>query len=214
MKNEGTKNVLLGVLIVGLVSMTVAFAALSTQLNINGTAKVTAQTWKVVLDNWALDTTTNGASSANIVTNGGTTDGSTDVVVKPGNSCTECTDITGWEFDFKKPGTKVTYNFNIENQGTIDAKNTALTVGTPKCTDSENNEVTCPITYEVKCGNKLESNTLMSVLNAGDSIACTYMVQYDDAFIPSTGETYTGGNVTGKEINVSGLDVHWTWQQN
>ena len=36
------KNILLGVLIVGIISMTVAFAALSTRLNINGTAKVSS----------------------------------------------------------------------------------------------------------------------------------------------------------------------------
>ena len=228
MKNEGTKNVLLGVLIVGLVSMTVAFAALSTQLNISGTAKVTAQTWKVVLADWQLDTEN---SSKNIVYSQEAATGNTDVVVTDNNSCTECTDITGLNFDFKKPGTKVQYNFKIQNKGTIDAKNVALTFGEKTCTDKSGNQLYsydrtgikvdyCPITFEVKCGGSpLVSGTPMSTVLTGDnastnSIACTYMVQYNDDYTSDSQLYYHGGNVTGQEINVSGLDVHWTWQQN
>ena len=50
--NNKNKNILLGVLIVGIISMTVAFAALSTRLNINGTAKVSSFKWQIVIDDW------------------------------------------------------------------------------------------------------------------------------------------------------------------
>lgn len=51
-----TKNILLGVLIVGVISMTIAFAALSTRLNINGEANVSATSWNVHFQEWSLDT--------------------------------------------------------------------------------------------------------------------------------------------------------------
>ena len=46
---ERTKNILIAVLIVGLVSMTVAYAALTQVLNINASAKVLSKstTWNV-----------------------------------------------------------------------------------------------------------------------------------------------------------------------
>ena len=47
--SEKSKNILLGVLVVGLVSMTVAYAALTQTLNINGSAKVqnVNSSWRV-----------------------------------------------------------------------------------------------------------------------------------------------------------------------
>ena len=59
------KNILLGVLIVGIISMTVAFAALSTRLNINGTANI-LNSWCVGFDNTKTNTyqITKGVSTA------------------------------------------------------------------------------------------------------------------------------------------------------
>jgi len=47
--NERKKNILLAVLVVGIISMTVAYAALSTTLNINGSASVQNidQSWNI-----------------------------------------------------------------------------------------------------------------------------------------------------------------------
>ena len=46
------KNVLLGVLIVGVLAMTVAFAALATNLTINGTANIAATKWNIRFEDW------------------------------------------------------------------------------------------------------------------------------------------------------------------
>ena len=46
------KNILLGVLIAGVVSMTVAFAALATNLKINGTTNIAATRWNVHFQNF------------------------------------------------------------------------------------------------------------------------------------------------------------------
>ena len=103
--SDKSKNILLGVLIVGLVSMTVAYAALSTSLNISGTATVAATTWNVRIEGWALD----NSSTATGATTGTSTD------------TTNVTKIENFTATLNKPGDFVKYNFTIANRGTIAA---------------------------------------------------------------------------------------------
>ena len=102
---ENTKNILLGVLIVGLVAMTVAYAALTTQLQISGTANVAATTWNVKIENWALDSST-------------TATGATAGTPSLSPNITKIEDFTA---TLNKPGDFVKYTFNIANRGTIAA---------------------------------------------------------------------------------------------
>ena len=124
--SDKSKNILLGVLIVGLVSMTVAYAALSTSLNISGTATVAATTWNVRIEDWAA------ASSGNTATdiNPGSTSDSTNV-----------TKIENFSATLNKPGDTVTYNFKIANRGTIAAVkssfDTSITVQTNTATSGD-----------------------------------------------------------------------------
>ena len=53
---KNNKNALIAVLIVGVIAMTIAFAAISTQLNIFGTAKIASNSYKIVITNWQQDT--------------------------------------------------------------------------------------------------------------------------------------------------------------
>ena len=108
---ENTKNVLLGVLIVGLVAMTVAYAALSTTLRISGTASVPNTTWDVHLANFAKESNT-----ASLVS------GQTNTATGNTPSITNGTAITGLEVTLNQPGDKVVYTFDIVNAGSIDAK--------------------------------------------------------------------------------------------
>ena len=72
---ERTKNILIAVLIVGLVSMTVAYAALTQVLNINASAKVLSKstTWNVHFANLSAVDTHGYASVATPLTLSGTT---------------------------------------------------------------------------------------------------------------------------------------------
>ena len=63
---DNKKTILIGVLALGIVAMSVAFAALSTTLRISGTASVPSVSWNIHFQNWALDT-------ASTVTEGGIT---------------------------------------------------------------------------------------------------------------------------------------------
>lgn len=48
--NNKVQNVLLGVLAIGLIGITVAYAALTQQLKIEGTAKVASSKWVFILE--------------------------------------------------------------------------------------------------------------------------------------------------------------------
>lgn len=110
---EKTKNVLLGVLIVGLVSMTVAYAALTQTLNINGSATVqnlskswrvrfnTADSNEIAKEQYAL-VENNLTSLSSVIDNDST------LIVLP-------------RVTLKAPGDKVTFRWVVENTGDINA---------------------------------------------------------------------------------------------
>lgn len=106
-----TKNILIGVLIVGLVSMTVVYAALSQTLNINGSAQLQNKTasWNVHFANiqgsGAKVVPSAYASSAS---NSLTFDGTSTTVTLP-------------EVTFNAPGATITYYFDVVNDGDITA---------------------------------------------------------------------------------------------
>ena len=176
---ENTKNVLLGVLIVGLVAMTVAYAALSTTLRISGTASVPATTWNVHFDNWTkadgtTNTATNGSPLASLVSgqqNRGTASAIT---------VTNGTAVDDVAIELFQPGDNVSYDFDIVNSGTIDAKLNGDAVisltdsanSTTGANSSINNNL---ITYNVTC----DSNEAMLAANGG-STHCTLTVKYNE----------------------------------
>ena len=111
------KNILLVVLAVGVIAMTVAFAALSTNLRISGTASVPSTSWNIHFQNWALDTNPT-------VTEGGITHQNTaeypsvdelQMSLKPNVTLVEGLNITLYQ-----PGDYAKYTFDIVNDGTID----------------------------------------------------------------------------------------------
>ena len=121
--NEKTKNVLLGVLVVGLVSMTVAYAALTQTLNINGSATVQniASSWKVRFR--ALDTAKDGSTYQPITTTGYATMAQDAAL----SFTSDSTIVTLPMVTLKAPGDKVEYVWVVENTGDINAVLTGKT---------------------------------------------------------------------------------------
>lgn len=128
---EKTKNVLLVVLIVGLVSMTVAYAALTQTLTIKSSAKINNTKWDIKIDNFAQ-----AAAQPNL--NGGTSE----ATVKEGYT-TSGTTIEGVEVTFMKPGDQVKFTFDLVNEGDINAKLTSFTLGAPDASTNVTKEVVC-----------------------------------------------------------------------
>lgn len=131
---EKTKNILLGVLIVGLVSMTVAYAALTQTLTINSSAVVQNRS-----------TSWNVHFQANTLTGHNPIETSGYATVASGATLTlsaDSTVITTPTVTLKAPGDKVDFYFDVINEGEIHAKIatggiTGPTLGSPTWNASE-----------------------------------------------------------------------------
>ena len=93
--NNKVQNILLGVLAVGLIGITVAYATLSQQLKINGTAKVASATLKAPGDSitYTFDVTNAGSINAKITGINPTTPGKTCAPATTGGSSSAATTV-------------------------------------------------------------------------------------------------------------------------
>ena len=107
--NSRTKNILIGVLLVGIISMTIVYAALSQQLNISGSAKVQSksQSWNIHFQH-----ITNTANEVQV--DQYATVQSSSISLTDTNTTATLPTVT-----FKAPGDKVTYLFDVINEGDI-----------------------------------------------------------------------------------------------
>ena len=212
---ERNKNILLGVLIVGVLSMTVAFATLSTRLNIGGQASVASTNWNVHFDNWA-DVT------ENTITNEFGTQQNT--AVHPAVSdltMTDSTNITkveGLNITLKQPNDYARYTFEIVNEGSIDAE---LSGFSANMTCTSNNNCSAVVDYEVKCyeDSSLTGTevTTQSVLGKnGNRAYCYLQVKYkDQSSAKSVVNKVAAADklaYTQEAISFS-LAPEWTWVQ-
>ena len=193
---ERNKNILLAVLIVGVISMTVAFAALSQNLNINGSASVQNlnESWNIHfahISNTANEVKTSGYASA---------DSSITV---------ENTTVTVPEVTLKAPGDKVEYLFKVVNVGDITGYINVLNnigVGTitydsdetltPEQKSSFQNDIQVTLTYN----NPVEALQYNDTLAKGDEKELILTIQYvnrDSAqVLPTKDVTFTGISAT------------------
>ena len=102
-RNRKIKILSLVALIVAVLGLGVAFAALSSQLTINGSAKAQAGSWNIHFSK-TLDMPTQTTGDASFT--------------EPTLSDTS---ILGFKATVTKPGDSVTYYFDIVNSGTVDA---------------------------------------------------------------------------------------------
>ena len=123
------KNIILVVLVIGLVGMTIAYAALTQTLYIRDNEVTITTDWNVHFANTA------GHTNAVASSTGG---GATTAIVNQQPTLTS-TVISGLRATFRKPGDKVVYQFDIVNEGGIDAKLSTATYSTPTCTSSDAN---------------------------------------------------------------------------
>lgn len=111
-------TVALSVLVVAVIAMTVAFAAINSELKITGTGQVNKSTFKVIMADLVGPSLT---SDANV------------------DSPAVLTDykIEGFNAVFTSPNASVSYTFNVKNEGDHDAKIGALTKLIPVCTAAD-----------------------------------------------------------------------------
>ena len=102
-RNRKIKTLSLVALIVAVLGLGVAFAALSSQLTINGSAKAQAGSWNIHFAK-TLDMPTQTTGNASFT-----------------EPTLYDTSILGFKATVTKPGDSVTYYFDIVNSGTVDA---------------------------------------------------------------------------------------------
>ena len=133
--NNKTQNILLGVLAIGLVGISVAYASLSQNLTINGTAKVTAATWDVHFEGMSAGAATGYATLPSTgkfgIQNGSTT-------------------ISGDLGTLKAPGDTITYTFKVKNAGSIKAKVNTVSKPALTCVSSSTGTATTAATNYCK----------------------------------------------------------------
>ena len=105
-KERRTKALVVVVLLIVVAGLTVAFAALSATLNINGTAYLDAAKWGIKFENLSSPTKIGSA----------TTTGTAKIEES------KSAEITGINVSLSTPGDKVTYTVDLVNEGTINAK--------------------------------------------------------------------------------------------
>ena len=105
-KERRTKALVVVVLLIVVAGLTIAFAALSTTLNINGTAYLDAAKWGIRFENLSEPVKLGTAAVT----------GTAEIEE------TKSAEITGINVSLSTPGDKVTYTVDLANEGTINAK--------------------------------------------------------------------------------------------
>lgn len=171
---EKTKNVLLVVLIVGLVSMTVAYAALSTTLTISSSAKINNTNWDIQITDFAnagVQPNLNGGNSEVVVTMPAATSGTT---------------ISGLEVKFMKPGDVAKFTFNLKNLGDINAKLNGFSLGQVTANTDVTKSVVCGTSTKVE---PVPGATDMKLAKTTGTIPCEMTLTFAANGTMATGET-------------------------
>lgn len=120
-KDRGFRVVTVIALIVAIVGLTIGYSAYTTTLKINGSAHVNPAEWKVLFKY------TDGQSAVTATRVGKVL--AEDVTVPT----LTATAISGFYVTLRAPGDSVTFDFQVANDGELDAKLTTYTMGSLTC---------------------------------------------------------------------------------
>src|SRR5574344_1772957 len=173
-KDKSTKVIALIALIIAVVSISVAFATITTNLQINGTANM-SPAFKV---NFA------DLSNANII-------GDASIYNDP---TLKATSISNVKVIFTATNESVTYNFNLKNGGILPARITSYLKTTPVCTGNSNDPTTATNDANLVCNNITYGLTYTDTGNevtVGDLLPnsisknLTFTIKYNGIVMPS-----------------------------
>ncbi|MBR3116307.1 MAG: hypothetical protein IKF36_00340 [Bacilli bacterium] len=169
------KNIILTVLVIGLVSMTIAYAALTQTLYIRDNQVTITTDWNVHFAH------THGATDAVASSTGATST----ATINQQPTLTD-TVISGLRATFRKPGDKVTFQFDIVNEGGIDAKLSTATYATPTCTSTDQNVSSSDLA--TFCSNHINYSIVYTGTN-------TAPAQNDDLLVYDEDDSSTNANI-------------------
>ena len=143
-KTRKVKIISLCALLVAVLGLTVAFAALSQTLTINGSAAVNTASWDIHFENLTLSEKTGTAEVSGTPQLTGTV-------------------ISGIDVSLNKPGDKIVYEFDLVNNGSIEAKLTNINVNNLISKSSYVQKIVqkisdCIVNTTTECINKYDFN--------------------------------------------------------
>ncbi len=203
--NNKIKNIILIILVIGLLSMTVAYAILSQILDISSSANVKGSTWDIHF-----------ANLSNV-----TTKGSAQVKKSPTLGLTS---ITGLKVLLTDSGDEVSYTFDVQNNGTIDAIISDYKINQPSdgivctdsfgSTDSENaNKVCNGLTFSLTYANDTTSTQTNTIIKAGTNVEKNQILNASQSVKLKLVVSYNGTDLSTRDIDISGLDALITYFQ-
>lgn len=183
-RNRKIKTLSLVALIVAVLGLGVAFAALSSKLTINGSAKAQAGSWNIHFAK-TLDMPTQTTGNASFT--------------EPTLSDTS---ILGFKATVTKPGDSVTYYFDIVNSGTVDAlvESYVFRSGYQDCSGRRvSDHPECKI-YDFKSD---------GVINASDSSVWRTSIKYGLYYTDNNKEIIAGDEIRAGETKHAKLVVEY-----
>ena len=192
---KDNKKVLYGLvalaLVLSVVGISIGFAAMSTDLTINGSAEVVPASWDIKFKD---------LSSPTII-------GDAEVTTAP--TITSDTHIGNYAVKLTKPGDSVTYTFKVANDGTIDAKLTDFIKATPTFTGTG---------ATASADATIVQNSFEYTVTYSDDTAITKNTDELDAESYKTVKLVVGYKADATElptntVTISGLDVTFTYGQ-
>ena len=192
---KDNKKVLYGLvalaLVLSVVGISIGFAAMSTDLTINGSAEVVPSSWDIKFKDLSSPTIT----------------GDAEVTTAP--TITSDTHIGNYAVKLTKPGDSVTYTFKVANDGTIDAKLTDFIKATPTFTGTG---------ATASADATIVQNNFVYTVTYSDDTAITKNTDELDAESYKTVKLVVGykddaTSLPTNAVTISGLDVTFTYGQ-
>lgn len=200
-KQRTIRMLALATVFVAVLGLTVAFAAMSRTLNINGTAEVDNSKWDVHF-------ATNEDGSINM------DEWENSLLTETGNAkltklpVISSTTVNDFEVTLTKPDDEVKLGFVIKNDGTMNAKLSDIEIKEPVCTSLTN-----PADAQIVC-----NNLKYQVTDFDDNL---YDENKKGAVIGKNGGTdylfltieYAGNELPSDDVNISNLGVTLVYTQ-
>lgn len=161
MKDRGFKVIAIAALLLAVVGLTVAYASYTETLKVSGTVTAKSST-----ESWDVHFTPPSAP---------TLGGIATVVEVPAVNATV---ISGFDVNFFAPGDSVEYDFNVVNGGKLDAKLTAVSLGSLSCkpgngatkaTDEEATALCADLTFALTYADGTEIKTGDVITNTSNN---------------------------------------------
>ncbi len=191
MKNRDNLTIIVGILIVAIVGLTIAYAALSTNLKVTySNVTQNAATWKVAF------VTADSVS--------GTAAGTSATGRSCGTAAVTETTVTVAKTVLSKPSDACSWAVTVKNTGSIAAKLSSITTTAPSgvsCTGTNTGSLVCGnITYQILKGS--------AVLAKDESLAAS-----TGSLSLTVKATYTGTSVNASAVTQAGAGFTLAWGQ-